>query len=404
MLPESLSNNHFRIIGKTLYGLEDILSAELAALGAVKITKLTRSIEFWGDLELLYKVNIWCRTATRFLVPVSTFRASDPDQLYRAVGKLDWSKYLAVRDRFVIDPVVSHSDFRHSHFVAQKAKDAIVDQFRKRTGKRPSVDAADPDLRINLHIHQNNATLSFDSSGEALHRRGYRTEGGEAPINEVLAAGILQMTEWDGSSALVDGMCGSGTFVIEAAMIARRIAPGMVGRKFGFQRWRNYDPDLFRRLSEEAKQCVLPKASHEILGSDISSKCLLEATANAGRAGVANDIRFEQKPFAEQSPPPAPGMLVMNPPYGERLRETNIVEFYQMIGDTLKGNYDGYDAFILTGNLDAAKRLGLRTSRRIKLYNGPLECRLFKYEIYKGSRKHRPPTPPDSAIEDKETE
>jgi len=287
---------------------------------------------------------------------------------------------------------VIDSGFDNSMFVSQRAKDAIVDQFRARTGRRPSVDTADPDLRLNLHIHGPKATLSLDASGEPLGRRGYRTEGGKAPLGEVLAAGIVRLTEWDMASPLIDPMCGSGTIIIEAAMMARNLAPGL-RRRFGFMRWKGYDAALFKRLHQEAIAVGRPKAPCEIIGSDIDRKALAEAKGNAERAGVAADIQFEQKSFENQMAPQPPGVMATNPPYGERMGMADINAFYAGLGDALKRNYQGYAVFILTGNPDAAKHIGLRTSRRIKLFNGPIECRLLRFELYQGSRKQKYTSP-----------
>ena len=377
----------FRMVAKTLSGLEDILTDELRVLGAQGVRPMNRSVEFTGDTRILYKANLWLRTATRILAPIKTFRAPHQDALYRHIQEVDWSLYMGPESTLAIDALVNQTPaFTNSLFVAQKAKDAIVDQFRHRTGKRPSVDTKFPDLRINLYIHDNQATLSLDSSGQPLSRRGYRTDKGKAPINEVLAAGIIALTEWDMESSFVDGMCGSGTFVIEAALKARNIAPGLNRREFGFMRWPNYDEALFTELHEKARAAMRPDLPFEIVGSDKSSKAVAEAAANASRAGVARDIRLEHTPL-EDLTPPEPGVLVMNPPYGERLPVEDIEALYSLIGDTLKQNFNGYDAFIFTGSAKAAKRVGLRTSRRIQLNNGPLECRLLKYEIYQGTRK-----------------
>ena len=380
----------FRMIAKSLFGLEEVLARELTSLGGEKIRLMNRSVEFVGDKYLLYKTNLCCRTATRILVPIDTFDAPDEGRLYRHINNIDWSAFLTTDMTLAIDAVVNHSNLKNSLYVSQLAKDAIVDQFRETTGRRPSVDLADPDLRINLHIHENIATLSLDASNEPLHKRGYRTAKGQAPINEILAAGILALTEWDQASPLVDGMCGSGTFVIEAAMMARNIAPGIKRQEFGFMRWKDYNPTLFEAVRKEARDSIKPTLPFDVLGSDLNPSRIRQAKTNAQHAGVENDIRFECKPYDRQTPPPPPGTLIVNPPYGERLAVADIAALYHMIGDTLKQNYQGYNAFIFTGNLPAAKNVGLRTSKRIPLYNGPIESRLLKYEIYAGSRKTRP--------------
>jgi len=377
------------MVAKTLFGLEDLLATELRELGAGDIRVMNRSVEFAGDRRVLYAANLHCRTAIRILRPIRTFRCVDGDQLYRQVRRIDWMGQLDSSMTMAVDAVVSHSGIDNSMFAAQRVKDAVVDQLRERTRRRPSVDVVHPDLRINLHLHENNATLALDTSGDSLHRRGYRTQGGKAPINEVLAAGIIKLSGWDMESPLIDGMCGSGTFVIEAALMARRIAPGLLRSRFGFQRMKDFDKSLFAEVVAEARGLVRSELPGRIVGSDRDMTVLKEARANADRAGVARDIVFEQRDFAAQNPPPGSGVLIMNPPYGERLSVADIGALYRMIGDTLKSKYDGYTAFIFTGSSAAAKSVGLRTSRRITLYNGPLESRLLRYEMYQGSRKQK---------------
>ncbi len=386
----------YRLIAKTLTGLEEVLERELIALGGENVRVMNRSVEFHGDTELLYRANLWCRTATRILKPVRTFKASNSDQLYKHVKAVDWSRFIDADSTLAVDSAIHHSAFDNSMFVSQRVKDAVVDQFRKSTGRRPSVDTHNPDLRLNVHIHESQATLSLDSSGEPLHRRGWRTQAGPAPLNEVLAAGIIALSGWDGVRPLVDGMCGSGTLVIEAATAARNIAPGLGRQEFGFMRWKDFDSELFRQLRLEARSAINHEPTGDILGSDSDATIVAEARANASRAGVAENIRLECQPFERLTPPAGPGVLVMNPPYGERMEVANIAALYTTIGDTLKQRYEGYNAFILTGNLDAAKRVGLRTSRRTKLFNGPLECRLLKYEMYSGSKKGTKNLSPDN--------
>lgn len=377
----------YRLIAKTLSGLEEVLASELETLGATDVKQLSRAVEFHGDKRLLYKANLWCRTATRILKPIATFHAADGDELYKRIDHINWLRHLTVESSLAIDAVVSRSGLDNSLFVAQRTKDAIVDQFRKKFDKRPSVDLATPDLRLNIYIHQDLATLSLDSSGEPLQRRGYRTEGGKAPLNEVLAAGIIALTGWDMASALVDPMCGSGTLVIEAALKARRLAPGLVRNKFAFMKWKDFAPALYKAVCDEAAQLALPKLPFEIVGSDKETRQIDDARANAERAGVADDIKFEPAAFEDHTPPEAPGTLVTNPPYGERLKVDDIASLYSQIGDTLKKKYEGYDAFVFTGNREAAGKIGLKASRRIPLFNGPMECRLLKFEMYRGSRK-----------------
>jgi putative N6-adenine-specific DNA methylase len=283
--------------------------------------------------------------------------------------------------------VVSQSTFEHSLYVSQLAKDAIVDQFRKRYGERPSVDVLRPDIRLNLHMHENQVTLSLDSSGDSLHRRGYRLQTNVAPLNEVLAAGLVLLTGWDGKRPFVDPMCGSGTLVAEAAMISRRIAPGLYRKDFAFMRWKDYDPALYRQVYQEAMSQETAGEGALIIGSDIDKDYLQAARQNLENAELENYVDLQVADIREFIPPEAPGVVVTNPPYGERIIPSDLNNLYRQIGDSLKTNFQGYDAYVFTGNLEAAKHIGLKTSRRIPLYNGKIECRLLKYELYRGSRK-----------------
>lgn len=378
-----------RLVAKTLSGLEEVLARELTALGASDVRPGSRAVEFSGDKRLLYNANLWSRTATRILMPIASFRAAASDQLYRHCSQVDWAEFLDVGGTLAVDAVAVDSAFDNSLFVAQRVKDAVVDQFRAHRGKRPSVNADNPDLRINIHIHGDKATLSLDSSGQSLTRRGYRIDGGKAPLSEVLAAGIIKLTGWNKVLPFIDPMCGSGTIVIEAAMLAENIAPGLSRKGYGFMRWKDYDAALWQSLIKKAKSAIVPELPGEIIGSDIDGAVLKEAKANAIRAGVKKQIRWERKSFSEQSPPEGPGLLVTNPPYGERIAVKEIDALYEMIGDNLKQKYNGYRAFIFTGNMEAIKAIGLRTSRRIKLFNGPIECRLLGFDIYQGSRKKK---------------
>ena len=379
----------FRMVAKTLFGLEEILAEEIRALGGENVKPLNRSVEFFGDKRLMYAANFRLRTATRVIKPIVVFRASDGDQLYSRAKRVAWSRHMSVDATFSVDALISHSGVRNSHYAALRVKDAVVDRFRIRYGRRPSIDLAAPDLRINLHLVSNVATLSIDSSGDPLFRRGYRTEGGAASVNEALAAGILSLAGWDGAEPLVDGMCGSGTFLIEAAMLAGNIAPGLAGRQYGFMRWPDYDRELWESLVAEARSEAIPEPGVILLGSDIDPESIHRARANADRAGVGDSIEFRRIGFEQLEPPPGPGVFVTNPPYGKRLPQKDIDSLYSSIGDTLKQKYDGYIACILTGNLPAAKKIGLKPASRIKLFNPPLECRLLKYEIYRGSRYDR---------------
>ncbi len=383
----------FPLHAKTLSGLEQVLAAELTEFGATDVQPGHRLVTFVGDQRLMYRANLGCRTAIRILKPIANFPADSERALYDGVQQIDWSRFLDPDRSLAIDPVVWSSFCTHSLFVAQLSKDAIVDQFRERTGRRPCVDRNAPDLRINIHLVENVATVYLDSSGDSLHLRGYRAKTGDAPLGEVLAAGILRLTEWDRQSTLLDPMCGSGTFCIEAALLARNMAPGVIRRRFGFQTWKDYDRSLRDTVLAELRRGELPSLPFSIVGSDIDAEVVSMARENARRAGVAADVRFETA-NAECCQPPTPtGTLVMNPPYDERLKVDQIASFYRRIGDTFKQRFAGYTAWVFTGNLDAAKQIGLRPSRKVRLFNGPIECRLLRFDIYSGTRR----TPSDLA-------
>lgn len=384
---ENNRKNKFRMIAKTLFGLEDVLAEELKALNAQDVKAMNRSVEFFGDQEVLYKANLWCRTATRILKPIVSFRVKDENDLYKKVLKIDWAEYLSLKQTISIDALINNSNFDNSLYVAQKTKDAICDHFRNKTGQRPSVDTKNPDIRINIYINNNDCTLALDSSGDPLFKRGYRGKVSKAPLNEVLGAGIVLKSGWNGAISFIDAMCGSGTIVIEAALIARNIAPGLNRKKFGFMNWPDYNSQLLASITKSAQKEMRPSLDFEMMGSDNNPKQVRESIANAERAGVSKDVKFIKKDMMEMIPPDAPGVLIINPPYDERMIVEDINSFYHSIGDALKKNFSGYDAFIFTGNLTAAKSIGLRTSRRIELYNGPIECRLLKFEMYRGSKK-----------------
>ena len=377
-----------KLLVKTLHGLEDILAQELTALGAKDLVILKRAIEFEGDLELLYRANLELRTALRILVPFETFQVRHPDSLYRRIGKIDWSEYMGLEDTFAINAVV-HSDlFRHSKFAALRVKDAIVDQFRNKSGRRPSVDIKNPDVRINLHISHNNCTLSLDSSGDSLHKRGYRKEALEAPINEVLAAGMILLSGWQKDCNFIDPMCGSGTILVEAAYIAHNVAPQQYRKRFGFMQWKDFDEALWNKVLKEAEAKQI-EFSHQILGFDQDARAVIMTNKTILGAHLEGKITVEQQKFQELQPPPGEGILMMNPPYDERLEESNINELYKMIGDQLKQAFQGFQAWIISSNLQALKNIGLRPSKKLTLFNAALECRFQKFELYKGSKKQK---------------
>ncbi|TGE16452.1 THUMP domain-containing class I SAM-dependent RNA methyltransferase [Hymenobacter elongatus] len=381
----------FFMTATTQFGLEEVLAQELRSLGA-KIEKIgQRAVEFTGTKQLLYEANLWCRTAVRILKPFAGFYAHDEKALYREVGRLDWSQYIRPEQTFAITAVVNKSTFEHSLYVAQLTKDAIVDQFRNRTGSRPSVDVKNPDIRLHLHMIENDVVLSLDASGESLHRRGYRQQTNVAPLNEALAAGIILLTGWDGKKPFIDPMCGSGTLLTEAALIAQRIAPGLYHQgKFGFQNWPDFDQALWESVQMDARSARIEEPQAYIAGSDLSADYIELARENVVAADLEDYIRLGVRDVKDaQAPAQEPaGIVISNPPYGERIgEETQMDALYKTIGDTLKTSFQGYDAYLFTGNLEAAKRVGLKASRRTPLYNGPIDCRLLKYELYQGTRK-----------------
>lgn len=375
----------FEIIATTIFGLEEVLANELREIGASNIEILSRAVRFKGDKAMLYKCNLLLRTAVKVLKPISTFTANNDQQLYDRIKKIDWNDYFSYNKTFAIDGSTYGDVFTHSKFVALKSKDAIADQFREKYTIRPSVDPENPDMRINVHINDRNVVVSLDSSGASLGKRNYRLALTDAPINEILAAGIILLSGWDKKCDFIDPMCGSGTFPIEAALLANNIPSGR-NRKFGFETWADFDIDIWNEIKAEADSKII-KSEVKIYAQDIDNKAIDIAFSNAKRAGVSDLITFDTIDFFHTSHNIGQGLVVMNPPYGERLQVNEITNFYQDIGSRLKHFYHGCDAWIISANYEALKNFGLRTSRKIKLYNGPLECRLQKYELYMGSKK-----------------
>jgi putative N6-adenine-specific DNA methylase len=381
--------DNFKIIAKTFAGLEEVLSREIAGLGAKNINIQNRAVTFDGTKKLLYESNLKLRSALRVLKQVTSFNIKNEKDLYDSIRSIHWSTYFPVSDTFAIDSVVHSKFFPHSKYTALKAKDAIADQFRDKYGKRPSVNVDSPSLRINLHIDDRKLTVSFDSSGESLHRRGYRIDKVKAPLNEVLAAGMILLTGWNGESTLIDPMCGSGTIPVEAALIATNTAPGLLQREFGFMKWIDFDSKLWQHLKNEAGTKIV-SCGTRIIASDISKKAVETASKNIARAGMNNSIKLLNVPFERLDPDNKGGVILMNPPYGERLKVSGMNGFYSAIGNKLKHSFEGFDAWILSSNKEALKHVGLKTSKRITLYNGPLESKFYKYSLYKGSKKNKP--------------
>lgn len=374
------------MIAKTVQGLEKVLAAELEKLGASEVAPLKRAVSFKGDKKLLYAANLHLRTALSVLVPIDTFKAETTDQLYEEAMKIDWSGLFGDHQTFYISHSISSPLFTHSQFAALKLKDAICDQFRAAGGKRPTVDTEKPDIRINLHIFAHNVTISLDSSGEPLFKRGYRQKQATAPLNEVLAAGIVQLTGWDLQSNFIDPMCGSGTIAIEAAMLALNIAPGLLRHEYAFMNWKNYDAVLWRELQDEAKRMKRKDFDVKIIGTDVDSNVIQIANRNASFIR-SNNLRFATRDFFDFELPEGKNVIVFNPPYGMRLETDNIHEFYKQIGATLKHKYTGCEVWIIAPATELLFEIGLKSSAKYTLFNGPLECKLQKFELYAGSKK-----------------
>ena len=377
---------NFKMVAKTFFGFEEILAKELLQLGAQQIKPGNRMVSFVGDLGFLYKANLCLRTALKILKPIHTARVQDEDALYQLFYDLPWEDFLDVDSKFVIDSVVHGTLFTHSQFASQKAKDGLVDQFRDRYNERPSVDLNRPDLRINLHIQEDFCTVSIDSSGASLHHRGYRTATNIAPLNEVLAAGLIQLSGWKGNTDFLDPMCGSGTIVIEAAMFASNIPANINRKQFAFEKWTDWDADLFEKIQESQLKRI-KNPGIQIKGSDKAPSAIEKATINVENANLSEFIILEKKDFFQiDKETSGPLHLLTNPPYGERL-EGDMNALYQGIGDAFKQSFPNTQAWLISSNMQALKCVGLRPSRKIKLFNGKLESRLMFYPIYEGTKR-----------------
>ncbi|GLB48925.1 THUMP domain-containing class I SAM-dependent RNA methyltransferase [Neptunitalea lumnitzerae] len=377
---------NFKMLAKTLYGFEDILATELRNLGALKVEKGVRGVFFEGDTGFMYKANLSLRTALKILKPIASFPIRNEKDLYDKVYAMNWDRLMTVNNTFSIHATLSDAIFNHTQFVALKTKDAIADKFRNTEGRRPNVDVKHPDISINVHIHKNKVTISLDSSGASLHHRGYRTATNIAPINEVLAAGMLLLSGWDGQCDFMDPMCGSGTILVEAAMIACNIPANINRKEFAFEKWADFDGDLFEKIMDSS----LNKARefhHKIYGYDKAPSAVIKAKDNVRNANLAEYISIKEYNFFDTYKPVEGKLhMVFNPPYGERL-QINMPEFYKSIGDALKQQYSNTTAWLITSNMESLKFVGLRPSRKIPLYNGKLESRFVKYDIYEGSKK-----------------
>jgi putative N6-adenine-specific DNA methylase len=381
-----LKMENFKMIAKTFFGFEEILAKELQLLGAQDVEMGTRMVSFAGDKGFMYKANLALRTALKILKPIYYFRAKNEEALYKGISGINWAQYMSSNNTFVIDSTVHSENFKHSQFVSQKCKDAIVDQFRNKTGQRPSVDKDFPDLRINIHIDRDQISVALDTSGSSLHQRGYRTATNIAPINEVLAAGMLLLSGWDGQGDFIDPMCGSGTILAEAGMIACNIPANINRKEFAFEKWNDWDSELFDQIMNALMKKV-KEFHYTIKGYDKAPSAVLKAKDNIKNANLDEYITIEEKNFFDtQKTTNGPLHMVFNPPYGERL-DIEMERFYREIGDILKQSYSGTNAWFITANLDALKFVGLKPSRKIKLFNGSLEARLVKYEMYEGSKR-----------------
>lgn len=371
------------MVAKTFQGLEDVLRDELINLGAENVEIGNRMVSFEGDLELLYKANLCCRTALRILKPIVMFTADTTDALYDYLRDLEWEQFMDADTTFSVDSTVFGDDFNHSKYVTYRVKDAIVDHFRDLGGSRPSVRLEGADLQLNVHIAGDRVTVSLDSSGEPLFKRGYRVEQTEAPINEVLAAGIIMKTGWRGDSDFLDPMCGSGTFLIEAALIAANINPGIYRENFAFEKWKDFDKDLFEELYNDDSE--EREFNYKIFGGDIDPDAINIARKNIKSAKVEDMVELSCRPFTEWQADTAEGILVTNPPYGERLRPANLNNLYKEIGSTLKNNFQGWHAWIIGYQDEQMKEIGLKPSVKIPLNNGKLECTLREYVMFDGA-------------------
>src|SRR4028118_1839458 len=373
-------NQYFATVAR---GLELIAAQELERLGAQEVRPDFTGVHFVGDLALLYRVNLWARTIFRVLVTLREFPCPDAERLYQEVQNISWEQYLQPYNTLAVNATGGNQKLNHTHFTALQVKNAIVDQQRRQFDERSSIDTQNPDVLVNAHIYQEHCSLSLDSSGTSLHRRGYRPAMGPAPLKETLAAALIDMAEWEPSLPFLDPLCGSGTLPLEASLKALNIAPGLFREKFGFMTWRDFDESLWDKLWAEAENSELPELKEVIAGCDRDSDMLTQARTNAQQAGISGKIQFAQTELSQVEAPADSGVIICNPPYGERLGDaTELGDLYKLLGDVFKQRFKGWTAFVLTGNKELAKRVGLKASRRIPVYNGSIACTLLKYELY----------------------
>ncbi|MBQ6754478.1 MAG: class I SAM-dependent RNA methyltransferase [Bacteroidales bacterium] len=381
-------NEEFTMVAKTMYGLEDILAKEIESLGGKNIQKLRRAVSFTGNMKTLYRMNYALRTALCILKPIMNFTANNEQELYNNIYNFKWEKLMNPDGTLLIDSSVSSKIFNHSLYVSQKCKDAICDRFRKMFMHRPSVDKIDPDLRIDVHIGDRYVTVSLNSSGEPLFKRGYRQRTAEAPLNEVTAAGLIQLSGWKKDCNFYDPMCGSGTIAIEAAMYANNIPAQYYRKDFAFKKWSEFNSLEWKLIKEEQDRNIA-EFDYDIWASDVSGQAIDIAKENITKARLQYDIHLFRAAIEEGEKPEGKCLVIINPPYGERLEVDDIIGLYERIGDTFKQKYEGCTAYVLSSDIFALKKIGLRPSQKIELYNGNLECRVFKFEMYQGSKKEK---------------
>ncbi len=375
----------FNMLAKTYFGLEDILAKELTELGANEIETERRAVRFKGDKALLYKANLCLRSAIRILVPIAQFKATDADEVYEKAKKINWEEYIGIKQSFIINETVNSENFRHSKFVAYRLKDAIADYFTELYDKRPSVSITSPDIYIDIHISHNECTISLDSSGVSLHKRGYRSSQNEAPISEAQAAGMLLMAGWDGSKDFIDPMCGSGTFLIEAALIALNIPPCIYRTQFAFEKWKDFDKELFDDLYNDDSE--EREFTHKIIGYDVNPNTVKIAQENIKAAGLSKYIEVQCRDIANFEEVTEPSLIVTNPPYGERLKPEDLRDLYREIGRALKHKFVNGEAWVISSHAENLAAIGLKPSQRVELKNGALDCEFWKFEIFSGTHK-----------------
>ena len=376
------------IIAKTLKGLEDVLKQEIIDLGGQNIERLTRAVKFEGDTALLYKSCLMLRTAIRIMKFQGEYKVLSYDDVYKLIKRLPWETIFGLRDTFAIRAVTSSVKMNHSVFLGQKFKDAIVDRFYTKFEKRPNVNPINPDFWIDIHLRENNMlTVSIDASGESLHMRGYRTYPVEAPINEVLAAGLIKLSGWNPEIKFLDPMCGSGTIAIEAALMAKNLPPHVRSRKFGFMNWKDFDAKLWDQIKTDAYK-GLQQPQYKIKAFDKSLQAIKAAETNAREAGIEGFIEFKRQDFFKEEVFEH-HTVITNPPYDERLKLDDALDFYNKIGDHLKKCYINSTFYIISSNIESLKQIGLKPSSRVHLLNGALEAEFQKYEIYEGSKRIR---------------